>query len=99
MLAGILIGVLIGVLMLAGILTKTLWLVATFAGILILAEILTRISTLARTLTGSLMPALTLKSEEIELSDGAPILDGTRAGSGRTQTRPRKRYPGRKRRV
>jgi len=77
MLAGILIGVLIGVLMLAGILTKTLGLAATLAGILMLAKILSRIPTLARTCTGTLMPASTLISEEVEVSDGAPIPDGT----------------------
>jgi len=79
MLAGTLIGVLIGVLILAGILTKTLWLVVTLAGIFMLAKILARILTLARTGTGISMPASTVKSEEFKLSDGAPLLDGTLA--------------------
>ena len=67
MLAGILIGAVIGVLMLAGILTKTLGLAATLAGNLMLARAPAEIS----------MPASTLISEKIEISDGAPIPDET----------------------
>ena len=59
--------VLIGVLMLAGILTKTLGLAATLAGNLMLARAPTKIPT----------PASTLISEEIAVSDRAPIPDGT----------------------
>ena len=75
----ILVGILIGVLMLAGILTRTLGLAATLAGILMLAKILSRIPTLSGTCTETLMPDSTLISEEIEASDGAPIPDGTQA--------------------
>lgn len=75
MLAGILIVVLIGVLMRAGVLANTLGLAATLAGNLMLARATTEIS--MPTSTQVSVPASTLISEEIEISGGAPIPDGT----------------------
>ena len=72
----ILVGILIGALMLIEILTRALGLAATLAGIL-MAKIHSRIPTLSGTCTLTLMLTSTLISEEIEVSDGAPISDVT----------------------
>lgn len=61
--------ILIGILMLAGTLTKIPKLALILTGILMLAGMLARIPTLARTFTRISIPAATLTSEAIEISD------------------------------
>ena len=71
---------------------KPLLLVGVLSGILMLSGILTGTLILAGILTGILMLARTPEPEEIDSSEGAPIANGARTVSRRTQIRLRKRH-------